>query len=473
MNKKALTEADIRTKFITPALVGANGDKWDLLTQVREEVYFTKGRVIVRGKTVKRGVARRADYILVYRPNIPLALIEAKDNNHAVGDGMQQALDCAETLDIPFVYSSNGDAFLEQDRTVTTGLVGGDQGPLNSGVTRYYIDDVEVRVVTERVQYLDADGMLITESLRDYSRKTLRKAYASLDAFLNAWNDAERKQVILEELVAQGVFLDELAEQVGRDYDAFDLICHVAFDQPPLTRQERAEKVRKRNVFGSYGDQARAVLDALLQKYADAGIEANFPTEFRTRETADLFLVLLMKLLKPGGRAGLVLPDGTLFGEGVKTRIKEALLTDCNLHSIVRLPNGVFNPYTSIRTNLLFFTKGAPTTHVWYYEHPYPPGAKSYNKGKPIRIEEFAAERAWWGDEQDGFKARVENEQAWRVSIDTIKAGNFNLDLKNPHNSDTGPGDLDHLLPEYEKLLAQIAETRAQLKAQLMEALTR
>ncbi len=186
-----------------------------------------------------------------------------------------------------------------------------------------------------------------------------------------------------------------------------------------------------------------------------------------------MFLVLLMKILKPGGRAGLVLPDGTLFGEGVKTRIKEALLTDCNLHTIVRLPNGVFNPYTGIRTNLLFFTKGAPTTHVWYYEHPYPPGAKSYNKGKPIRIEEFEAERVWWGKEKDGFKARVENEQAWRVSIDQIKAGNFNLDLKNPNQRDTGPGDVDQLLPEYEKLLAQIAQTRAQLKAQLMEALNR
>ncbi|MBW6484748.1 MAG: type I restriction-modification system subunit M [Syntrophobacterales bacterium] len=203
------------------------------------------------------------------------------------------------------------------------------------------------------------------------------------------------------------------------------------------------------------------------------GIEANFPAEFRTRETADLFLVLLMKILKPGGRAGLVLPDGTLFGEGVKTRIKEELLRECNLHTIVRLPNGVFNPYTGIRTNLLFFTKGQPTTEVWYYEHPYPPGAKSYNKGKPIRIEEFEPERAWWGDETNGFAGRVENEQAWRVSIDQIKAGNYNLDLKNPHVSDTGPGDLDHLLPEYEKLLAQIAATRAELKAQLQEALTR
>ena len=168
-----------------------------------------------------------------------------------------------------------------------------------------------------------------------------------------------------------------------------------------------------------------------------------------------------------------MLPDGTLFGEGVKTRIKEALLTECNLHTIVRLPNGVFNPYTGIRTNLLFFTKGTPTKEVWYYEHPYPPGAKSYNKTKPIRIEEFDPIKAWWGSEADGFKARVENDRAWRVSIDQIKAGGFNLDLKNPHSTEEGPGDVDHLLPEYEKLLQQIAETRGQLKTQLMEALTR
>ena len=194
------------------------------------------------------------------------------------------------------------------------------------------------------------------------------------------------------------------------------------------------------------------------------GIEANFPAEFRTRETADLFLVLLMKILKPGGRAGLVLPDGTLFGEGVKTRIKESLLAECNLHTIVRLPNGVFSPYTSIRTNLLFFTKGQPTTEIWYYEHPYPPGAKSYNKTKPIRIEEFAPERAWW-------HKRVENEFAWRVDIETIRAGGFNLDMKNPHNGDSGPGDVDELLPEYEQLLARIDATRAKLKAELYQAL--
>jgi type I restriction enzyme M protein len=205
------------------------------------------------------------------------------------------------------------------------------------------------------------------------------------------------------------------------------------------------------------------------------GIESNYPAEFRTRETADLFLVLIMKILKPGGRAGLVLPDGTLFGEGVKTRIKEALLTGCNLHTIVRLPNGVFNPYTGIRTNLLFFTKGTPTREVWYYEHPYPPGAKSYNKGKPITIAEFETEKAWWGkpDKRGHYSKREETDRAWRVSIDQIKAGNFNLDLKNPHNADEGPGDVDHLLPEYEKLLEKIAETRAKLKRELHHALCR
>ena len=744
MNKKALTETDIRTKFITPAIVGKKGVNWDVMTQVREEVYFTKGRVIVRGKTVKRGEAKKADYILYYKPNLPLAVVEAKDNLSAVGAGMPQALEYAEILDLPFAYSSNGDAFLEHDRTCTSGTVtreipldqfptpeelwqrycaakglkpeqftiiaqdyyddgsgkapryyqliainrtvdaiargenrillvmatgtgktytafqiiwrlwksgakkrilflvdrniladqtktndfkpfgtamtkvtnrtvdksfeiylclyqavtgteeedniykqfskdffdliivdechrgsaaddarwrqvleyfssatqigltatpketeevsnieyfgepiytyslkqgisdgflapykvvrigldkdldgwrpedgqrdkygqliedreyndrdfdrnlileqrtavvaakvteflkatnrfsktiifceniehaermrqamvnanpdlaaanpnyvvritgdnpagkaqldnfidpektypviattsqlmstgvdaqtcqlivldkrigsmtefkqiigrgtrinedygklyftimdfkratvlfadpdfdgppeqiyvpapgeppvppdappgeeeggvqedpppygddqpgpfGGDEGG-GDPPTKYYVDNVMVRVATERVQYLDESGKLITESLKDYSRKTVRKEFASLDAFLTVWNDAEKKQAILEELATKGVFLDELAEQVGRDYDAFDLICHVAFDAPPLTRKERAEKVKKRNVFAKHGDKARAVLDALLQKYADSGI---------------------------------------------------------------------------------------------------------------------------------------------------------------------------------------------------------
>ena len=118
------------------------------------------------------------------------------------------------------------------------------------------------------------------------------------------------------------------------------------------------------------------------------GIENNFPT-FRTQETADLFLALIVRLLKPGGRAAVVLPDGTLFGEGVKTRLKEHLMEECNLHTIVRLPNSVFKPYASIGTNLLFFEKGAPTKDIWFYEHRVPEGQKAYSMTKPIRLEHF------------------------------------------------------------------------------------
>lgn len=194
------------------------------------------------------------------------------------------------------------------------------------------------------------------------------------------------------------------------------------------------------------------------------GIEKNFPSAFQTRETADLFLLLFLTLLKDGGRAGIVLPDGTLFGEGVKTRIKEKLLAEANLHTIVRLPKGVFNPYTNIKTNLLFFTKGEPTEEVWFYEHPYPEGVKSYSKTKPLRIEEFAPEKKWWNK-------RKENDQAWRVPIETIRTRGYNLDIKNPRAPDDGPGAPAELLAEYEEAEKQVTSLRETLKAQLAKAL--
>jgi len=738
VNKKELTEADIRTKFVTPAIVGPDGAKWNVMQQVREEVYFTKGRVIVRGKTVRRGETKKIDYVLYYKPNLPIAIVEAKDNHHSVGAGMQQALEYAEVLDIPFVFSSNGDAFLEHDRTkpafverelpleefpsaedlwsryraakgytpsqeaiskqdyfedgsskvpryyqliainrtvdaiargenrillvmatgtgktytafqiiwrlwkagakkrilflvdrnvladqtktndfkpfgqamtkitnrtvdkayeiylslyqavtgteeeqniykqfspdffdlvivdechrgsaaedaawrkvleyfssatqigltatpketkdisnieyfgdpiytyslkqgisdgflapykvvrigidkdldgwrpekgktdkygyeiedreynesdfdrnlilekrtelvaskisdflkntdrfaktivfcediehaermrqalvnansdlaaanskyvmritgdseegkaqldnfidpestfpviattsrlMSTGvdaqtcrlivldrrinsmtefkqiigrgtrinedynklfftimdfkratalfadpefdgepvqvyepssgeppappddvLEGAEKGSLHETVlslpdiaepqrserpAKYYVDDVEVEVATERVQYIDAEGNLTTESLKDFTRRMVRKQYVSLSVFLDAWNAADRKRVIIEELMNRGVFFEELEEHVGGQFDAFDLICHVAFDQPPLSRRERAERVRKRNVFTKYGEKAREVLNALLDRYADGGV---------------------------------------------------------------------------------------------------------------------------------------------------------------------------------------------------------
>ncbi|RVT82448.1 type I restriction-modification system subunit M [Inhella crocodyli] len=203
------------------------------------------------------------------------------------------------------------------------------------------------------------------------------------------------------------------------------------------------------------------------------GIETNFPAAFRTRETADLFLVLIMQLLRDGGRAAVVLPDGFLFGEGIKSRIKEKLLADCNLHTIVRLPNGVFNPYTGIRTNLLFFTKGRPTKDIWFYEHQYPAGVKSYSKTRPMRIEEFAAEQAWWGSEADGFAARIEGGFAWKVSLEDIKARNYNLDCKNPHVGEQVIHDPAQLLVEYARMQEGIHGLREQLKTALAEALER
>ena len=152
---------------------------------------------------------------------------------------------------------------------------------------------------------------------------------------------------------------------------------------------------------------------------------------------------------------------------------KQALLEECNLHTIVRLPNGVFNPYTGIKTNLLFFTKGQPTKHVWYYEHPYPDGIKSYNKTKPMRFEEFETEINWWGNEADGFAARVPTEQAWKVPVADIIARNYNLDIKNPHVGVQISHDPDELLANYRKIMADATEIRERLKQELMAALGR
>lgn len=203
------------------------------------------------------------------------------------------------------------------------------------------------------------------------------------------------------------------------------------------------------------------------------GVEKNVPQAFQTRETADLFLVLIIELLKHGGRAAVVLPDGTLFGEGIKTRIKEKLMTECNLHTIVRLPNGVFNPYTGIKTNLLFFEKGSPTQEVWFYEHPYPEGYKNYSKTKPLRIDEFeieGAEKEWWGDLKTR-SGRKENDRAWKVSVEDIKANGYNLDIPNPHRDVQGHQDPAELLAEWQKNREKLAATQTQLKEILAEAL--
>lgn len=152
-------------------------------------------------------------------------------------------------------------------------ITGGDDAGSGGGRVKYVVGNVEVHVVAQRVQYYGSEGKLITESIRDYTRSKVQKDYQSLDAFLKTWTNAERKAVLIKELESHGVLIDALAEEVGKDFDPFDLVCHIAFDQPPLTRRERAEQVKKRNYFAKYGTQARSVLEALLDKYADTGVE--------------------------------------------------------------------------------------------------------------------------------------------------------------------------------------------------------
>jgi type I restriction enzyme M protein len=282
--------------------------------------------------------------------------------------------------------------------------------------------------------------------------------------FLANTIDHVRKQVktAADEAILQASVRGTEKKQLPHLLCLTNMILH-GFDAPT--------NIRRANTLGrplrDYGSSDRVdvvVTNPPFGGIEEPGIEQNFPQDIRTRETADLFLVLIMRLLKPGGRGGMVLPDGTLYGEQVTARIKEKLLSECNLHTIVRLPGSVFAPYTPIATNLLFFTKGQPTKAVWYYEHRLPQGAKAYNKTTPIRSAEFDAERSWWHD-------REESDVAWRVPVADIISSGFNLDIKNPRrkcDEELNPADL---LAAYHRKQTEIQDVVDQLTALLREAL--
>ncbi|PID67156.1 MAG: SAM-dependent methyltransferase [Fusobacteriales bacterium] len=196
-------------------------------------------------------------------------------------------------------------------------------------------------------------------------------------------------------------------------------------------------------------------------------VKENFPNKFRTSETADLFFTRMMYQLKDSGRCGVVLPDGFLFGEGPKTAIKKKLLKDFNLEVIVRLPNGVFSPYTGITTNLIFFSKPKKkkstkwqTKEVWFFEHPLPKSYKIYSKTKPIKHKEFDLERKWWTNKE-------ENENAWKVNIDEIIKANFNLDFKNPNKQEEELKSPDFYL----KIVKENSEEINKIKEDLKDSL--
>ena len=196
------------------------------------------------------------------------------------------------------------------------------------------------------------------------------------------------------------------------------------------------------------------------------GTQANFPSDLRTGDTALLFLILFVHILKSGGRAGIVLPDGVLFGDNKAAKIKEKLLTECNVHTIVRLPQGVFNPYAGVNTNLVFFEKGKPTEEVWYYEMKLPEGVRQYTKGRPITDAEFEPVKEWWGG--PARTGRAPSDRAWLVPHALIRARNYNLDFKNPN----GAAAAEHKTPavlvgEIEGKEKEIAALLEQVKASL------
>lgn len=230
--------------------------------------------------------------------------------------------------------------------------------------------------------------------------------------------------------------------------------------------------------FKDYGPRDRVdvvITNPPFGGMEEDGIEKNFLAKHQTRETADLFMALIMHLLKhpsqngTGGRAAVVLPDGFLFGEGVKTTLKRELLEEFNLHTIVRLPKGVFAPYTSIATNILFFEKGGPTKDIWFFEHPYPEGYKSYSRSKPLTIGEFDLEKKWWGGASR--RGRKTTEYAWKVSAKDIAERNYNLDRKNPHEITVDHGDPDELMAEYLETTRQLQAAQQALKTELLAAL--
>ncbi|WP_430428751.1 N-6 DNA methylase [Parasphingorhabdus sp.] len=262
-------------------------------------------------------------------------------------------------------------------------------------------------------------------------------------------------------------------------------------------------QIEHRNTLGRPWNDWRAheKVDCLITNppfggYEDDGVGADYPSDLRTRETADMFIALIIKkLLTENGRAAVVLPDGFLFGDGIKGTLKQLLLRECKLHTIIRLPKGVFAPYTTIKTNLLFFTKGATindgseyfhTDTIWFYEHPYPSGYKSYSKTKPIQLEEFKAEQDWWGSEDNDFADRQPNEYAFKIDFRTRRetaeaaakphwdsaeslnneAAVLDSELRRLRSSMTGSTDAS----QRKKIESQISTLRVQIDTKRLQA---
>ncbi|WP_079506887.1 class I SAM-dependent DNA methyltransferase [Mesobacillus jeotgali] len=304
-------------------------------------------------------------------------------------------------------------------------------------VTEFIVEMLDPKVGETFADFACGTGGFLTSALEHMKKQPEYKRSGGEDAVFNGIIGIEKKPMphllAVTNLILHGVDAPKIRRDNSLEIDTRD-----------IPDELKVDKVGMNPPFGGVEEKS---------------VQSNFKKEFQTAETADLFMVMIMERLKENGKAGVVLPDGFLFGtDGVKRNIKEKLLKDFNLHTIVRLPNGVFSPYTGIATNLLFFDKKGPTKEIWYFEHTLPSGYKNYSKTKPIRFEEFKLERQWWNN-------REENEFVWKVEPEAIKQRDFNLDIKNPNkvnvdeNYDTRGvlenlkeklQEIDNLLEEFE-----------------------
>ena len=317
------------------------------------------------------------------------------------------------------------------------------------GVTAFMVDRIDPKPYESLLDPACGTGGFLTCALRHMRRRYIKRPEDE-QAMQAALNAIEKKH-LPHMLCVTNMLLHGIEDPGFVRHDNTLARPYISWD-----RNERVDIVLTNPPFGGKEED---------------GIESNFPRHFQTKETADLFLALIIRLLKPGGRAAVVLPDGTMFGEGVKTRLKEQLMEECNLHTVVRLPNSVFRPYASIGTNILFFEKGEATQNTWFYEHPVPEGQKAYSMTKPIRLEHLKPCVDWWGGENR--MGRIETEHAWKVTSDEIKALGYNLDIKNPHTQEEELGDPIELLKDLAVAESDAVKLQNQLKAILVEALTR
>lgn len=533
-------EPDTCRRLVVPKLQFAGWDNEPF--RINEQVTFTDGRIVVTGQRGRRRPGKRADYVLRYRPDFPIAVVEAKASDSSPGEGLQQAKDYAILLGLSFAFSTNGHEILEFDLiTGTERQISSFPTPdelwtrLNrkaqldsakteklltpayhlSGKSPRYYQEIAINRTVQAVNLVDGIHFDASEEIHTLARlyeamlREMRDAAGDsgefytprpVIQFMVTVTNPQLGEVVLDPACGTGGFLAESFSHLEKHCKTvqdrkvlqdrsiaggeakplpymlaqMNLLLH-GLDAPAI---EYGNSLAVKITELGPSDQVDVILtNPPFGGEEEAGIRNNFPAAKQTSETALLFLQLIMRRLKKprsgnenGGRAAIVVPNGTLFGDGVCARIKEDLLKEFNLHTIVRLPNGVFAPYTAIPTNLLFFDRSGPTKDIWFYELPMPDGRKNYSKTKPVQFDEFADCIQWFQS-----KRRKEDDHAWKVPAKNVlkydKAGNLlacNLDQKNPSSADA----LVHLPPEQlaDDILAKerrIIEIMEEIKAEL------